>query len=200
MAELRCVGTPLARKVCHKQPVRNNAFIEETRQPQPLRVMKIPVESRTERCASSRDRLVEFAKDMRMALEPGLQRSENGAVSAEGACLHASLLLCFTLDKFKIAATEIRGGDGDLHEGALGTDGHWYGHYWVEATTADQATFVVDITADQFGHAAIYVEPLTASKARYRPGRQDAVDRAAVALAETFGDRNLTLAAAVRAC
>lgn len=147
---------------------------------------------------SNRDRLLEFARGMRLAIDPGLQQSDDGMPISEGACLHASLLLCFTLEKFKIASAEIRGGDGDLEEGALGADGHWYGHYWVEATTLDKVPFVLDVTADQFGHGAIYVETLADSTSRYRPGRQDEVDIAAVELAEIFGDQGLAGRAAAR--
>ena len=64
-----------------------------------------------------------MAEVLRKAIEPGLMQPSNGRASSEGACLHASVLLCFSLSKFFEANVEIRGGSGDLGFGALGDDG-----------------------------------------------------------------------------
>lgn len=139
---------------------------------------------------SDREKLLSMAKAIRTSLEPGLQRRQDGTCESKGSCLHASLLLCFSLNKFGVADADMRGGDGLQDGGALGTDGRWHGHYWIEAATP-AGQFVVDITADQFGHAALYVELSCESGGRYKPGRQDLVDCAAVSLAESFGDKSL---------
>lgn len=127
--------------------------------------------------------ILEFCRVIRRALEPGLPGFASGAPVTAGACLHASFLLSDSLARFTGCSTAIRGGDGKKDGGALGRDGTWYGHYWVEATRADGQCFVADITADQFGHAPVVVMPLEEAVIRYRPGHQPTVDEAVSALA-----------------
>lgn len=67
--------------------------------------------------------------------------------------------------------------------GLFTADG-WMGHAWVEANE-----FLVDITADQFGHAPVIVSP--ASNPTYRPARDEAntltaTKNAAVAIDEIW--------------
>jgi len=84
-----------------------------------------------------------------------------------GSCLFAAYLLKVTLTKFGRCHATIRGGDGDLGEGAKGVDGRWHGHYWVEFIDPAGDTFVADITADQFGYECVVLLPLCATGGRY---------------------------------
>ena len=130
--------------------------------------------------------LRQFAEFARRAIEPGLRRSTQGAPVAEGACLHAAVLLAGTLNKFKLTQARIRGGDGTLQEGIQASDGTWQGHYWVEAIHLG-GVFVMDITADQFGHPPVWVLAGEAAASLYRAGRQDMVDDAVRMLAIDLG-------------
>jgi hypothetical protein len=123
---------------------------------------------------------------MRMALEPGFVPSENGCTPSSGACLHASLVVAMSVNRFGPGNACIRGGDGGVGHGARAVDGGWHGHYWVEATLPSGQCFVVDITADQFGHEPVRVLALAESACDYRPGPQDEIDEAALFLAEQF--------------
>ena len=76
-------------------------------------------------------------------------------------------------------------------QGARGVDGLWYGHYWVDAQIEGEGDFVVDITADQFGHPPVMVIPGLDAVTIYRPGRQDLVDAAAEELAGELSCRDL---------
>lgn len=123
------------------------------------------------------------ARVARVALEPGLDRDASGGPVAGGSCLHASVLLLALMHRYGRGTGVVRGG---LY-GALGADGVWRGHYWVEALVANGGRYVVDITADQFGWRPIEILDVAAASKRYRPGNQAEVDDAARALAQELG-------------
>lgn len=120
-------------------------------------------------------------------LDPGLQRGTDGVAISEGSCLHAAVLAAWLWNRFHGGGARLRGGDGDLGMGALDALGTWRGHYWVEVFDKE-GRFVVDITADQFGHPPVRVL-LHSDVAghQYRAGRQDLVDAAVEDLAESLG-------------
>jgi hypothetical protein len=91
-----------------------------------------------------------------------------------GACLHASILLQQSIDKFCRAESVVRGGDG--HDGGLrDVSGQAQGHYWVEGVTESGIPYLADITGDQFGWPSVVVLPLQAARERYLPGDDAAV-------------------------
>jgi hypothetical protein len=102
-----------------------------------------------------------------------------GATSVDqiaGTCLHASILLQQSIDKFCGSESVVRGGDGEDNGGGLmDVSGSLRGHYWVEGVTASGAPFLADITSDQFGWPPIVVLPLETARARYLPGDDAAV-------------------------
>lgn len=100
--------------------------------------------------------------------------------SVEGTCLYASYLLRGMLVKFAECEAVIRGGGAGPFdfEGLCGTDGMWYGHYWVEGKTKDGVEFVADITGDQFGRPPVNFIFLPEARATYKPGNQEEVDEA----------------------
>lgn len=116
-------------------------------------------------------------------LDLSLQQREVG-----GACLHGSILLQSTIERFLPVTATIRGGAGDGEGGYVDDQGVERGHYWIEARVMDESSagrdigsqgdtrFIVDITADQFGGAPVTVMPFAASTHRYRPGDQALVD------------------------
>lgn len=130
--------------------------------------------------------LQSFAETTRRALEPGLDRGVDGRVISAGSCLYASILLAETLGRFNLARSVIRGGSGARGQGARDVDGRWHGHYWIEAMTAAGEHMVIDITADQFGHAPVRVLPI-AKAHDYSPGEQSEVDAAAAAVRADLG-------------
>ena len=90
-------------------------------------------------------------------------------------------------NKFTTATAEIRGGDGLGDGGILGSDGQWYGHYWVHVATQVGERYVMDITCDQFGYGSVFIEKLELAACRYRRGDQVEVDIAVRDLSATFG-------------
>jgi hypothetical protein len=131
--------------------------------------------------------LVDFASEARRMLEPGLQTSGAGQPLSAGSCLHASVLAASLWNRFHDGGAVVRGGDGELQQGIRDAQGDWRGHYWCEIALA-QDRFIVDITADQFGHEAVRVLPYeTASGGQYRAGDQTLVDAVVAELAETVG-------------
>ena len=87
--------------------------------------------------------------------------------------------------RFGRGVPAVRGGSDGA--GALDTSGNWCGHYWVETKMPSGSTFIVDVTADQFGHAAVVVMPLDAASARYRSAAQADVDEAFAELVAELG-------------
>jgi len=115
-----------------------------------------------------------MACDFRKLWESVLQRALAHQNTA-GSCLYAAMLLSTSLTKFGGASAGVCGGDG--RDGGLrGLDGVLHGHYWVEGQTAQGHAFVADVTADQFGHAAVMVLPLQVGRSVYQPGDQAVVD------------------------
>lgn len=108
--------------------------------------------------------------------------TQNGKPNPTGTCLYAAYLLRKALEQFADCEAFVRGGDGDGDGGILGSDGLWYGHYWVEGKTFTGSHFVADITADQFGYDQIIVMPFREARARYRPGAQEDVRYAVLEL------------------
>lgn len=142
--------------------------------------------------ADRRSHLVEIATTLRRAIEPGLKCDAEGRPISAGACLHASVMLAGWVSKFGGGRGRVRGGDGDLGQGARTSDGlRFVGHYWCEASFDDGAVYFIDITADQLGHPEVVVALESELDGRYIAGRQDVVDEAAIELAEELGCRDL---------
>ncbi|WP_176053321.1 hypothetical protein [Paraburkholderia caribensis] len=95
-----------------------------------------------------------------------------------GTCLHASILLQQSIDKFCGSESVVRGGDGDRNGGLKDTSGRIRGHYWVEGVTGSGIPFVADITSDQFEWPPVVVMPLQTARERYIPGDEAAVGSA----------------------
>jgi hypothetical protein len=119
----------------------------------------------------------------RRSLEPGMP-DLHGQAQSTGMCLHGSMLLMVLLRQFAIpdCFIEIRGGEFGIRD----LSGVWRGHYWVEASLAEER-YVIDITADQFGYDRVVVLPIEVAQQMYRPGPQDEVNDALISLAEDFG-------------
>ncbi|WP_272570137.1 hypothetical protein [Providencia sp. PROV255] len=121
---------------------------------------------------SSSPSLTEIAQKARLILDGLLAHCD--VASTKGKCLYASLMLAAMLTRGGYP-TRIRGGDGHT-DGGLYTASSRHGHYWCEAT-ADNADFVVDLTADQFGFESVIIKRANAADwPRYVPGCQDTVD------------------------
>ena len=102
------------------------------------------------------------------------------------------MVLLILLRKFSSTQAVVRGGpDG---QGARDLEGNWRGHYWVESELPSGARFVVDVTADQFGHEPIVVLPFDLAGERYRASKQGEVDEALLSCAEEFDCRDLIAA------
>lgn len=91
----------------------------------------------------------------------------------QGSCLYACTLLKIAYVQFTDFEILCRGGDGQS-SGFKDSSGVMHGHYWLAIKTQG-CTFIVDITADQFGYPAIIVENETSSIA-YIPGDQENID------------------------
>jgi len=103
-----------------------------------------------------------------------------GHQRTSGACLYAAVLCKTLINRFTSYQATVRGGDGEADGGLfIGKVGH--GHYWIEARKGEQS-FIVDITADQFGLPEVIVAPLQDLPARYVPGDQAAVEAHALEL------------------
>lgn len=124
------------------------------------------------------DAIMEWAQLLRRSLEPGMPRDRLGHPNAAGCCLYAAVLVLVTVQRFELGTARVRGGAGEDNNGTLGADGLWHGHYWVEVADAQGHAFVVDITADQFGHPPVRVIPAPDAAASYRAGEQSTVDQA----------------------
>lgn len=136
--------------------------------------------------------LQEIGNLARRSIEPGLLGDGSGGPKSAGACLHACLIVVMLLTRFGHGKPVVRGGSDDA--GALDTSGKWRGHYWVEVQTLSGPSFVVDVTADQFGHEAVAVMPLSLASERYRKGPQCEVDEAFAELANEFSCRDIVAA------
>ena len=93
-----------------------------------------------------------------------------------GSCLYGCVLLSLAIQKFTGADATICGGDGAGDGGLLDPNGTLRGHYWVEGVLPLAGLeFVADITADQFGYAAVVVVPKRDAP-QYIRGNQARVD------------------------
>lgn len=118
----------------------------------------------------------EIARNAR-AIHVAMLQSALGATNTGGTCLYAAILLQEIMKAFhKETPTVIRGGGGGADGGYRDCDGKCRGHYWVEAKTPE-GSFVIDITADQFGSQPCLVLPLSQAQKNYVPGRQDIVSQ-----------------------
>jgi len=131
--------------------------------------------------------LLSFAMTTRRALEPGLAHDDAGQAISAGSCLYATVLLAETMSRFMTASVVVRGGSGKNGVGARDVHGQWQGHYWLEARTPCGAFWVIDITADQFGHEPVRVIPLSEA-ADYRPGDQAEIDAAVRLIQEDLAE------------
>lgn len=121
---------------------------------------------------SSSPSLTEIAQKARLILDGLLAHCD--VASTKGTCLYASLMLAAMLTRGGYP-TRIRGGNGDT-DGGLYTASSRHGHYWCEAT-ANNADFVVDLTADQFGFKPVVIKRAGCTDwPQYIPGCQDTVD------------------------
>jgi hypothetical protein len=77
-------------------------------------------------------------------------------------------------DKFTDYRCLPRGGDGCEDGGYFDANGNGHGHYWLEVST-EHESFIVDLTADQFGDAPVIVAPAEGNW-RYRNGNQQLID------------------------
>lgn len=124
--------------------------------------------------------LFHLAKLARQSIEPGLAVDSRGSPVSAGSCLHAALIFMILLKRYGQGVPAVRGGA----DGARDLAGQWRGHYWVEVLMPSGDSFVVDVTADQFGHPPLVVRPLKDANKYYRPGPQAEVDSALLDLAK----------------
>ncbi|HDR9756628.1 hypothetical protein KDX16_16195 [Burkholderia vietnamiensis] len=108
--------------------------------------------------------------------------SASNIAKTRGTCAYGAILLRNSLEQFGKCAATVRGGDGDLGEGAIDQPGMWNGHYWVEGKTPAGVGFVADITADQFGWSKAVVLPIDQAGERYRAGDDEIVAEAVAEL------------------
>lgn len=135
------------------------------------------------------DAIMEWAQFLRRSLEPGMPRDRLGHPVAAGCCLYAAVLVLVTVHRFELGTARVRGGAGDDNNGTLGTDGRWHGHYWVEVADVQGEQYVVDITADQFGHPPVRVIPVADAAASHRAGEQSTVDQAVQELVDDLQEQ-----------
>lgn len=125
--------------------------------------------------AQSSRQMTEIAIHTRSILESMLSGAR-GTSETRGSCMYAAYLLASMLNQFKgCDHALVRGGDGEGDGGYFSADQVGHGHYWVEATVGPD-TYVIDITADQFGGPAIMIATLAESRQRYRAGEQATID------------------------
>lgn len=136
--------------------------------------------------------VTELAISARRSIEPGLPSDGVGSLLSAGACLHACLVVVMLCKRFGQGVPAVRGGAD--RAGALDMSGRWCGHYWVEVQMPSGSTFVVDVTADQFGYEPVVVLPISQSMGRYRKGSQREVDDAFSKLASEMNCRDLVAA------
>lgn len=105
--------------------------------------------------ADSLQLLWELASSARQVHEHILEASV-GHTTTRGSCLYASVHLTSMVNKFSDWHAAVHGGAWQAQDGEL------HGHYWVQATL-NEAKFILDITADQFGAGKVLVLPLAAA-------------------------------------
>lgn len=121
---------------------------------------------------SERALLFEIAASIREQFI-GMLESSIKTKQTQGSCIYACALLKSAYAYFSDFQVLCRGGDGET-SGFRDSSGGLHGHYWLAIKTQTD-TFIVDITADQFGYPAIIVEEEHSSLA-YVPGDQENID------------------------
>lgn len=107
----------------------------------------------------------------------GLLNHSLGDGATAGTCLHAAYLVRESLPILVPGVgVAILGGAGGDAGGCRDSDGVVRGHYWNQVTLPDRTIWVVDVTADQFGHPPTVCVPLERSRHAYQPGDQALVD------------------------
>ena len=92
-----------------------------------------------------------------------------------GTCGIATLFLKYIIEKFTTFKCIARGGDGLSDSGYIDHQGTRHGHYWLEVETPLNS-YIVDITADQFGGERIVIESLDMNH-QYIVGCQHTIDQ-----------------------
>jgi hypothetical protein len=104
-----------------------------------------------------------------------------------GACAYASIMVADALGRFLPVIAYVEGGGGG-DGGYAGARGELFGHYWVRVCSQGSSlSWVVDVTADQFGSPPVLVLPSDEAAARYRPGDQQLCDAGIAELLESIG-------------
>ena len=117
----------------------------------------------------------------------GLLSHSLGTGATEGACLHAAYLVRESLPILVPGASvAVKGGAGGKAGGCRDSAGLVRGHYWNQVTLPDHTTWLVDVTADQFGLPPTICEPLDRSQHTHRPGDQVLVDAHVAELAASL--------------
>ena len=101
-----------------------------------------------------------------------------------GSCAYACVILKKAFQQFTEFNTHFRGGDGLADGGYMNEQGQLFGHYWLEVNTPSE-TYVVDITADQFGGEAVIIIPHKQAT-QYLAGNQDTIDEHFVEIIESI--------------
>lgn len=125
--------------------------------------------------APTTELIYEHAAFMRGVLQRVLKESI-ATEDTTDTCAYACVLLSVSLAKFMGVNVQFQGGGGGMDGGYVDVAGVPRGHYWLKATSPAGESWVVDITADQFGGPAVVVEPIASASGIYLPGKQDVVD------------------------
>lgn len=120
-----------------------------------------------------KDELLKMVADIRAQFVHILSLSINTS-DTKGSCAFACFLAKELMQRFTKFKIMIRGGDGLGDGGYRAADGNMHGHYWLEVGCTHE-TYIVDITADQFGSEPVVILPLAAAN-QYINGCQDIVD------------------------
>lgn len=126
-----------------------------------------------EQLADARQMLLEIATAARSFLVPHWERWHVAwgppapSRPSQWTCVRSSLLLVRALNNRGVHAAFRSGQPVDGQRCGLLTAHGWAGHAWAEADG-----FIIDITADQFGHAPVIVTPI------YDPAYRQAEDQA----------------------
>lgn len=115
-----------------------------------------------------------IATEMRTVFLGMLIRSIQ-TTNTSGSCVFACIFLKSMFDKFTNFNTSYRGGDGTGDGGYIDSKGNYHGHYWLDVS-ANNDSYIVDITADQFGDSPVVVSSLSKTN-QYIAGDQQIVDQ-----------------------
>lgn len=124
---------------------------------------------------TDRKLLHSVARTARLSLEAVLNSSD---LPVAGTCLIGAYLTHFVFTRFWLSggadrSLEIQGGgDGD---GGILVNGTWRGHYWVVATARGDS-YIIDISADQFGMPPCIVRAVSDEPTIYAHGSNTDID------------------------